>query len=191
MKTYLEPEEVAQMEKAAQYLRDRLLIRLLFRTGIRASEAVSLEEPHVDLERGEMRVVHLKERLRLYCPGCGSSLGRSHHFCPGCGQEVADAVKKAMEIRRIRILPLDSETVDMIRRYISLGGCVHRDDKAFLFGLRRSQIWLVVRECARRAGLAPLVHPESGKLHGVSPHRLRDAFAVHKDRAQSDKEISI
>jgi integrase/recombinase XerD len=27
--------------------------------------------------------------------------------------------------------------------------------------------------------LSDLVNPETGKRHGVSPHRLRDAFAVH------------
>lgn len=36
-----------------------------------------------------------------------------------------------------------------------------------------------MRECARRAGLPNLVNPETGRLRGVSPHRLRDAFAVH------------
>jgi len=35
-----------------------------------------------------------------------------------------------------------------------------------------------VKDCADRAGLGNLVNPESGKLHTVSPHRLRDAFAV-------------
>ena len=24
-----------------------------------------------------------------------------------------------------------------------------------------------------------LINPETGKRHGISPHRLRDAFAVH------------
>lgn len=37
----------------------------------------------------------------------------------------------------------------------------------------------MVGECAKRAGLPDLVNPETGKLRGVGPHRLRDAFAVH------------
>ena len=32
---------------------------------------------------------------------------------------------------------------------------------------------------ARQAGLPRLINPETGKVHNVSPHRLRDAFAVH------------
>lgn len=37
----------------------------------------------------------------------------------------------------------------------------------------------MVKECADRAGLPNLVNPETGRTRGVSPHRLRDAFAVH------------
>jgi integrase/recombinase XerD len=36
-----------------------------------------------------------------------------------------------------------------------------------------------VRDCADRADLDDLVNAETGKVRGVSPHRLRDAFAVH------------
>ena len=48
-----------------------------------------------------------------------------------------------------------------------------------LFGINRHRAWQVVRECAERAGLPNLINPETGRIHGVSPHRLRDAFAVH------------
>jgi integrase/recombinase XerD len=34
------------------------------------------------------------------------------------------------------------------------------------------------RECADRANLPNLTNPETGRVYGVSPHRLRDAFAV-------------
>ena len=36
-----------------------------------------------------------------------------------------------------------------------------------------------VRGCAERAGIPDLVNPETGRVRGVSPHRLRDAFSVH------------
>ena len=36
-----------------------------------------------------------------------------------------------------------------------------------------------MRDCASRANLPDLVNPETGKVTGVSPHRLRDAFAIH------------
>ncbi len=38
-KAYLEVDEVRELEEAAEYLRDKLLIRLVFRLGCRISEA--------------------------------------------------------------------------------------------------------------------------------------------------------
>ena len=54
-----------------------------------------------------------------------------------------------------------------------------RDSRKLLFGINRHRAWQIVRECAGRAGLTPLVNPDTGKVRGVSPHRLRDAFAVN------------
>jgi len=46
-------------------------------------------------------------------------------------------------------------------------------------GINRHRAWQVLKEAAGKAGLPKLVNPETGKEHNVSPHRLRDAFAVH------------
>jgi len=54
-----------------------------------------------------------------------------------------------------------------------------RNGKQLLFGIGRSHGWRIVRGCSQRAGLKELVNPETGKTRGISPHRLRDAFAVH------------
>ena len=43
MKTYLEPEDIELIEGAATCLRDRLLIRILFRLGCRVSEALAFK----------------------------------------------------------------------------------------------------------------------------------------------------
>jgi len=48
MKTYLEPEDVRLLEEAATCFRDRLLIRLLFRTGCRISEVLALKVEDMD-----------------------------------------------------------------------------------------------------------------------------------------------
>ncbi len=179
MKAYLEPNEVERLEPAATNLRDRLLIRLLSRLGCRISEAVALAVDDIDLEQGTVTIQHLKVRLKLACPGCNTRLGRSHAFCPGCGTRVEDAVAQAKEQRRIRRLPLDGDTIEFLRDYISRGGPVERGGKRLLFGITRRRAWQVIGDCARRAGLPTLVNPDTGKVRGVSPHRLRDAFAVH------------
>ena len=42
MKVYLESKEIEQMEQADEYLRDKILIRLLFRLGCRISEILGI-----------------------------------------------------------------------------------------------------------------------------------------------------
>ncbi len=178
-KVYLEPDEVKRLEDAATYVRDRLLIRLLYHLGCRITEAVTLEVKDVDFGARTVTILHLKTRIKLACPDCGARLGKSHTFCPKCGGKVAAAVAKAQEHKRLRTLPVDPDTLDMLKRFIKGGGPVERDGKRLIFGINRHRGWQVISECALRAGLPKLLNPETGKVHNVSPHRLRDAFAVN------------
>lgn len=179
MKSYVEPEEVRLLEEAATNLRDRLLIRLLFHLACRVSEALTLEVKDIDFMRDTVTIEHLKSRIELACPRCGARLGRRHAFCPKCGIKVEKVVAKEKEHHRMRTLPLDGDTLQMLEDYIRRGGPVSRDGKELIFGINRHRAWEVVRDCAERAGLPSLVNPETGRVRGVSPHRLRDAFAVH------------
>ena len=181
-KVYLEPEEVKRLEEAAQYMRDKLLIRLLFRLGCRISEALGITLKDIDFAQGLVTIQHLKTRIRLSCPRCSSRLGRSHSFCPNCGTEVKDAVAQEREHRRMRTLPLDRETLAMLEDYVRRGGPVSCNGRKVLFGINRHRAWQIVKECAERAGLPRLINPETGRIHSVSPHRLRDAFAVNAVR---------
>ena len=67
----------------------------------------------------------------------------------------------------------------MMKDYIRRGGPVIREGKKVLFGVNRHRAWQVIKECAEKAGLPKLTNPETGKIHNISPHRLRDGFAVH------------
>lgn len=171
---YLEPEDVARLEAVATNPRDRLLIRLLARLGCRISELLALTPEDVDLVRGTVTILRLKQRLTLHCPTCNVRLGRAHRFCPGCGQAVVQAVQKEIERRRVRTLPLDRETLGMVQTFLKGIGPGER-----VFPIARNTAWRIVKGCAFRAGLFGLVNPETGRTRGVSPHRLRDAFAVH------------
>ena len=91
MKAYVEPEEIALMEKAASNLRDRILIRLLFHLGCRISEALALTVEDIDFNRGTITIIHLKRRVKLSCANCGARLGVSHSFCPKCGARINEA----------------------------------------------------------------------------------------------------
>jgi len=179
VKTYLEAEEVERLEKAASNLRDRLLIRLIFHLGCRVSEGLGITIENIDFATGTVTIQHLKMRMKLSCPNCATRLGKSHSYCPKCGIKVEKLVAEEKEHRRVRTLPIDDNTLGMLRDYISRGGPVVRDGKRLIFGINRHRAWQVVKECAERAGLPNLINPETGRIHGVSPHKLRDAFAVH------------
>jgi len=178
-KAYLEPNEIEQIEKAATNLRDILLVRTLFHLGCRISEALALKVEDVDLAQGNVTIIHLKTRLNLSCPTCNARLAKSHTFCSTCGTKAQEAVTQSQEHRRMRTLPIDDDTVKMLKEYVQRGGPVVRDGKKVIFGINRHRAWQVVKECAERAGLPKLVNPETGKTHNVSPHRLRDSFAVN------------
>jgi len=177
MKAYLELADIELMEGVAGSQRDRLLIRLLSRLGCRISEALALKVEDIDFQQSTITILHLKRSLKLCCPSCKTRLGSQHQFCPGCGIKVSATIRSQQERRRIRVLPVDEITLEMIKCYIHELGS--GDGKSPLFSLNRHRAWQIVRECARRAGLLSLVNPETGRVRGVSPHRLRDAFSVH------------
>ena len=178
-KVYLDVDDITVIEQASTNLRDRLLIRLLFHSGCRISEALALEVSDVDFTAGTIRIQHLKSRLRLSCSVCGTRLGKSHTFCPKCGSPVKDAVAKALEHRRMRLLPLDKETLEMLDEFITRGGPIKYGDKILIFGIGRHRAWQIIKDYAVKAGLPCLVNPETGKIHNITPHKLRDAFAIH------------
>ena len=179
MKAYLEVEETARLENATNCLRDRLLIRVLARLGCRISEALALTVQDIDVQQGTVTIQHLKSRINVSCPKCSARLGKSHTYCPGCGAKVGQVVSKEQEHRRVRTIPLDNASMEMLKKYILGGGPVSRNGKQLIFGINRHRAWQIIKGCADRAGLPHLLNPETGRMHGVSPHKLRDAFAVH------------
>src|SRR3972149_2907045 len=122
MKAYLEPSEVMKLEEAAEYLRDKLLIRLLFHLGCRVSEALGLRVDNIDFRQGLVTIEHLKARIKLSCPHCGAGLGKKHQYCPVCGTKVAQVVAEEKEHRRYRVLPVDKDTLAMLKEFIGRGG---------------------------------------------------------------------
>jgi integrase/recombinase XerD len=65
----------------------------------------------------------------------------------------------------------------MLKNYINT--LPSGDNQSPLFRLNRHRAWQIVRDYARRAVLPLLINPETGRIRGISPHRLRDAFSVH------------
>ena len=127
MKAYLEPDEVAMMEKAASNLRDKLLIRTLFHLGCRVTEALGLTVEDIDFSRALLNIKHLKKRRKLSCPACGTRLGAAHLFCPRCGGRIEKSHTEEQEHRRQRVLPIDSDTLNMLKEYVRRGGPILRN----------------------------------------------------------------
>jgi integrase/recombinase XerD len=178
VKVYLEPAEIAALEKAASNLRDKLLIRLLFYLGCRVTEALSIKVEDVDFLQSSITIIHLKRRIKFSCI-CGAALSSSHIFCPICGNRIEKRTAKEQENKRQRILPVDKDTLLLLKEFIEQGGPVEKESKRFVIGVNRHRAWQVVKECAEKSGLSKLVNPETGRVHNVSPHKLRDAFAVN------------
>jgi integrase/recombinase XerD len=178
-KAYLELKDALALVNVSNNLRDRLLISVLFHLGCRISEALNIQVKDIDFKASTVTIQHLKSRINLSCPKCNARLGKSHTYCPKCGVEVKEAVAKELEHRRVRNLPLDRDTLQMLQEYIKRDGPVKRGEKTLIFGINRHRAWQIIRERADKAGLSGLINPETGRIHGVSPHRLRDAFAVH------------
>lgn len=173
MKVYLTPEEVERMAQAATNLRDRLLIRMLFWGSCRVSEALAIRVEDVNPAQGTLTIQHLKTRVKLLCPYCDTRLSRAARFCPGCGKDIPAPIRKEQEMHRIRTIPLEKQTMDRLVDFI-------RRDKTqgLIFKIGRGHARKIVKDCARKAGVEELVNPETGKERGISPHRLRDAFAI-------------
>ena len=182
IKAFLEAEEVERLEKAATNPRDRLLIRLLSHLGCRISEALGIKVDDIDLDNCTITIQHLKARMKLSCPHCGARLGKSHVYCPKCGVGVENANAEEKEHRRMRTLPIDGDTLRMLKDHISRGGPVSLESNRLIFAINRHRAWQIVRQSAERAGLPNLINPETGRIHGVSPHRLRDALAIRAVR---------
>ncbi|MFC1947656.1 tyrosine-type recombinase/integrase [Chloroflexota bacterium] len=82
MKTYLDIQDVEKIICCANSIRDRLLIRLLFHLGCRASEVLDITLDDIDFEQKTIKILHLKTRSIVLCPSCKTRLARKHRFCP-------------------------------------------------------------------------------------------------------------
>jgi integrase/recombinase XerD len=185
---YLEPAQTAKLEEAALYLRDALLIRLLRRLGCRISEVLGIDVSQIDFKKRTIQFLHEKKRITRLCPVCGTRLAKSFKLCPECATKVEKTIEDSKNEVEYRSLPIDRDTLDMIKQFIDSGGTHDvqvtnsRGDletKKMLFNITRQRAWSIVKECAERAGLPKIINVRHQRIHNVGPHKLRDAFATN------------
>ncbi|HWH97834.1 MAG TPA: site-specific tyrosine recombinase XerD [Pseudolysinimonas sp.] len=144
-------------------LRDRALLELLYATGARVSEAVSLNVDDL-VGGGSAGDTGTVDLVRLF------GKGSKQRVVP-----VGSYARAALDAYLVRSRPL-----------LSARG---RATPALFLGMRgarlsRQNAWLVIRAAAERAHL----DRELGE-HGISPHSLRHSFATHLLQGGADVRV--
>ncbi len=153
LRGFLSPEQVEAMIESCDNLRDRVLIRLLWRTGMRVSELV---------RPGKDRSPVLGLRV-------------SNILWDENALIIRHAKRKDNPPRRIDV---DPETLAMVRKYLE-----KRPEKSeFVVPLGRQMAYLVVQEAAERVGITEVGDPLVSKRRRPHPHHLRHSLAVHSVR---------
>lgn len=107
---YLTPEEVQAMVEAAQDIRDKLIVSLLYCTGMRVSELASVCVSDVDLEEGSIRVrgKGAKERVVFFNGATRELLSNylervrpSEYLFPGRGSDCIHYVTVERILKRV------------------------------------------------------------------------------------------
>jgi len=156
---YSRPNLTDELIAAAVSPRNKSLLGVLGKGGLRITEVVRIKVPDVDFEKESLSILGLKERTRIRCHYCGETLAKKHLFCPACGNKVAQALREKIEWRSQRIVPIDRGTLDSIEQYLE-GRRQFSYQGELLFPFTRQRAWQLVEQLGRRIGLKGL-HPES------------------------------
>ena len=153
LKGFFSVEQVEAMIEGCDNLRDRVLIRLLWRTGMRVSELV---------RPGKDRSPVLGLRVT-------DILWDEYALI------IRHAKRKDNPPRRINV---DPETLAMVREYLE-----KRPEKSeFVIPIGRQMAYLITRQAAERVGITEVGDPLVSKRRHPHPHHLRHSLAVHSVR---------
>ena len=149
LKAYLSPQEVKRLMAAATNLRDRLLVRIPWRTGVRVSELIGIKVSDIDFENRAIVIKVLKQRKR-----------------------------DGKIVERRRVVPVDQGTLDMVRDYLEWRKQFpYQGD--LLFPITRQRAQQIVQKLGRRAGITEVGDPAVSQRRKLHPHHLRHSFAIH------------
>ena len=145
---YLTPKHISQMIEAEPLLRNKLIIRLLFRGGMRVSELCNIDLVNILWVEDCIIIPWMKRR------------------------------RKEGQSQLMRKIPLDSGTMDMIRDYLMWREKYHIDNHSKrLINLDRRMVYWIVRRAAERVGILRVGNPNSPHSH-PHPHTLRHSYAT-------------
>jgi integrase/recombinase XerD len=134
-------EEPAR-EQTAKAVRDRALLELLYATGLRVTELVSLNTDDINLASGTVRVIHPKDKHERLVP---------------IHQRAIEPLQEYLEQARVQLLH------DPEERALFLN---HRGQR-----LTRQGLWLIVKHYVREVGIRDEVTPHTLR-HTFAAHLL-------------------
>jgi len=150
LRGFLAPAQVEAMIKSCDNLRDQVLIRLLWRTGMRVSELV---KPGKD----KNPVLGLRVENILWSENA---------------LIIRHAKRKDNPPRKIYI---DSQTLEMVKEYLQKGG---NGGSEFVIPITRQMSYIVVRQAAERVGITEVGDRLVSQRRHPHPHHLRHSFAT-------------
>ena len=149
LKGYLEPEQVERLIAVATNPRDRLLIRIPWRTGIRVSELIGIKESDIDFEGRAILIKIQKQRKR-----------------------------DGKTVERQRIVPIDEDSLNMVREYLEWRKQFpYKGD--LLFPISRQRVVQICWKLGKRAGITRVGDPTISQHTKFHLHHLRHSFAIH------------
>lgn len=123
-RAYLKPQDISKMIKAEPDMRNKLIIRLLFRGGMRVSELCGTEVKKILWDEDCIIIPWLKKRREKGKPP------------------------------PLRMIPLDTKTMNMIREYLEYRKKFHLNGNSpKLIPIGRKMIYWIVRRAAERIGI--------------------------------------
>ena len=149
LKGYLEPEQVERLIAVATNPRDRLLIRIPWRTGIRVSELIGVKESDIDFVGRAILIKIQKQRKR-----------------------------DGKTVERRRIVPIDEDTLNMVREYLEWRKQFPYKGE-LLFPISRQRVVQICWKLGKRAGITRVGDPTISQHTKFHLHHLRHSFAIH------------
>jgi integrase/recombinase XerD len=144
----LSPEQVERLIAVASNPRNRLLVRIPWRTGIRVSELINIHIRDIDFDS---RAIVIKvQKMRK---------------------------KNGKAVERRRLVPVDQGTLGMVREYLEWRKQFPYNGD-LLFPITRQRVDQIYWKLAERAGIKEIGDPAISKHRKLHPHVLRHSFAI-------------
>lgn len=181
---YLTPEQAEMVIRAAKTLRDKLIIRLLFRTGIRISELLGLRTGDIKWQDRLIVIAALKKRSkRIKKEVSLKSLPIGARIVSIKGRTAIAWISQPQVEPRRRLVPVDVETLAQLRQYTGIR------NTGTVFDITRHRVWQIVKQAGIDAGIPFVFDLYKGKRHYLHPHTFRHSFGVHWVRKHGQESL--